>query len=138
MAKPAKKKKTKSAAKKSSKAAAKTKKSAKMSAKTAKRKVASKPKAKAKVAKKSAKTAKSVKKPVAKKRVATVRRKKPAVKSPAEVAPMIAPAAQPASETSSPWGTSGSVENVVHDEFDQADLGSDEEANSAAAGDSEY
>jgi hypothetical protein len=110
-----------------------------MSAKTAKRKVASKPKpkAKAKVAKKSAKTAKSVKKPVAKKRVATVRRKKPAVKSPAEVAPVIAPAAQPASETS-PWGTTGSVENVVHDDFDQTDLGSDEEANSAAAGDSEY
>jgi len=70
--------------------------------------------------------------------VTTARKKKPAVKSPAEVAPITAPAAQPASETSYPWGTSGSVENVVHDDFDQSDLGSDEEANSAAAGDSEY
>ena len=43
-----------------------------------------------------------------------------------------------ASDTSYPWGTSGAVENVVHDDLDQSDLGSDDEANSAAAGDSEY
>jgi hypothetical protein len=60
------------------------------------------------------------------------------MKAPAQVAPIAAPAAEPSTGASDTWGTSGSVENVVHDDFDQSDVGSDDEANSAAAGDSEY